>query len=193
VHLLLGARLENRAQVIHVIPAGDERHSAATPRAGTLVLGVGSMLCGDDSVGPCLIDMLAGRSLPPGARVQYAGLPGWALPNWLEGWRSVFLVDAVDMGLSAGCWRRFRPEEVKLWLQDGNLSLHQPDLASGLALAEALDLLPEQLYLYGVQPAQTDPGAPLSPQVSACLPGLADQIILDLGKIQYDTKANPHC
>ena len=176
-----------------MIPEGTERHSADLRPAGTLVLGVGSSLCGDDSVGPCIIDMLAERSLPPGAQVEYAGLPGWALPTWLEGWRSVFLVDAVDMGLAAGNWRRFRPEDVKLWLQDETLSLHQPDLACGLALAQALDLLPEQLYIYGVQPAQTNPGAPLSPQVSACLPGLADQIILDLGKIKHDTKANPHC
>ena len=63
------------------------------------------------------------------------------------------------MGLEPGSWRRFRPEEVKLWLQDGDLSLHQPDLACGLALAQALDLLPEHLVLYGVQPAQTEPGA----------------------------------
>jgi hydrogenase maturation protease len=139
-----------------------------------------------------MVEMLAKRSLPPGVRLQDAGLPGWGLPSWLEGWSTVFLVDALDMGLEAGCWRRFRPEQVKLWLQDESLSLHQPDLACGLALAEALDLLPENLVLYGVQPAQTDLGMPLSPQVSACLPVLADQIIIDLGKTKHDSKAHPH-
>ena len=179
--------------MISVIPEGSNSHSADLRQADTLILGVGSSLCGDDSVGPCIIDMLAERGLPPGVQARDAGLPGWGLPNWLEGWRLVYLVDAVDMGLAAGCWRRFCPEDVKLWLQEETLSLHQPDLACGLALAQALDLLPDQMYIYGVQPAQTEPGAPLSPQVSACLPGLADQIILDLGKIKHDTKANPHC
>lgn len=179
--------------MISVITEGIERHSEDLRPGDTLILGVGNTLCGDDSVGPRLVEILAERALPPGVLVQDAGLPGWGLPTWLEGWRSVFLVDAVDMGLAAGCWRRFQLEEVKLWMQDENLSLHQPDLACGLALAQALNLLPERLYLYGIQPAQTEPGTPLSPQVSACLPGLADQIILDLGKTKHDSKANPHC
>jgi hydrogenase maturation protease len=155
-------------------------------QADRLILGVGNSLCGDDSVGPRLIEMLSERTLPPDVELQDAGLPGWGLPTWLEGRRTVFLVDAVEMGLGVGSWRRFCPEEVKLWLQDDSLSLHQPDLACGLALAEALNLLPENLYIYGIQPAQTDLGAPLSSQVRACLPALADQIILDLGKTEYD-------
>jgi hydrogenase maturation protease len=157
-------------------------HSDDLHKSGTLILGVGNPFCGDDGVGSCLIDMLSKRNLPAGTRVEYIGLPGWDLPSWLEGWNSVFLVDAVDIGLPVGCWRRFRPEEVKLWLQDEYLSLHQPDLACGLVLAEALGLLPEQLYIYGVQPARTSPGTSLSAKVSACLPGLADQIIIDLGR-----------
>jgi hydrogenase maturation protease len=158
---------------------GSAGASASLHQGETLILGVGNPLYGDDGAGPRLVEMLAERNLPPNVQVQDAGLPGWGLPSWLEGWKTVFLVDAVDMGLEAGSWRRFRPEEVKLWLQDGELSLHQPDLACGLALAQALDLLPEQLVLYGVQPGQTDPGAPLSQQVSASLRGLADQIIFD--------------
>lgn len=162
--------------------AGYDRNGGLPTEQETLILGIGNPLCGDDSAGLRVVELLAERDLPPSVQVQDAGLPGWGLPCWLEGWRSVILVDAVEMGMQAGCWRRFRPEEVKLWLQDGSLSLHQPDLACGLALAQALELLPERLYIYGVQPAQISPGAPLSPEVEACLPGLADQIILDLGK-----------
>lgn len=154
--------------------------SAQHPAARTLILGVGNPLCGDDGVGARLVETLAGRPLPPDVQVLDAGTPGWALPAWLEGWQTVLLVDAVDLGLAPGRWRRFLPEEVKLWMQDENLSLHQPDLACGLALAEALGLLPERLVVYGVQPAQTEPGTPLSPQVQACLPALADQIIYDV-------------
>ena len=180
MHLMFGARLESRAQVNCVSMERSAHAGKALHRGETLILGVGNPLYGDDGAGPRLVEMLSERALPPNVYAQDAGLPGWGLPSWLEGWETVFLVDAVDMGLEAGSWRRFRPEEVKLWLQDGNLSLHQPDLACGLALAQALDFLPEHLYFYGVQPAQTEPGAPLSRQVSACLRGLADQIIRDV-------------
>jgi len=160
----------------------------------TLVLGVGNPLCGDDGVGSYAIEMLveallptgcsqsADRNLPPGIQVQDAGLPGWGLPSWLEGWNSVFLVDAVEMGQEPGSWRKFYPEDVQYGLDDETLSLHQPDLACGLALAQALNMLPEHLVIYGIQPADTSPGAPLSPRVSACLPELIEQILYDLGQ-----------
>jgi hydrogenase maturation protease len=147
---------------------------------------VGNPLCGDDGIGPRVVKMLAECDLPPAVEVRDAGLPGWGLPSWLEGWTNVVLVDAVNMGAEPGCWRRFCPEDVQLGLQDENFSLHQPDLACGLALAQALDRLPQNLVVYGMQPAATDPGKPLSPQVIACLPGLVDQIIQDLGKITHE-------
>ena len=152
----------------------------------TLVLGVGNPLCGDDGVGARIVELLgqpasiSGRTLPPGICVQDAGLPGWGLPSWLEGWSRVFLVDAVDMGLEPGAWRRFCQEEVKYNLEDEAFSLHQPDLACGLALAQALKLLPEELVIYGVQPADTTPGAPLSPLVNASLPQLVEKILDDI-------------
>jgi len=166
-----------------------EKARLGDSQAETLVLGVGNTLCGDDGVGPRLVEMLAeamhsaGHSLPQGIQVQNAGLPGWGLPSWLEGWKAVFLVDAVDMGREPGSWRKFGLEDVQYELQDETLSLHQPDLACGLALAQALDLLPERLVIYGVQPADTRPGSPLSPQVSACLPELVEQIMEDLGQM----------
>lgn len=152
----------------------------------TLVLGVGNPLCGDDGVGARVIELLgqpasiSGRTLPPGTCLQDAGLPGWGLPSWFEGWSRVFLVDAVDMGLEPGMWRRFCPEEVKYSLADETFSLHQPDLACGLALAQALNLLPEELVIYGVQPADTTPGGPLSPQVNASLPQLVENLINEI-------------
>lgn len=155
----------------------------------TLVLGVGNPLCGDDGVGARIVEMLgepaslSGRALPPGTCVQDAGLPGWGLPSWLEGWTRVFVVDAVEMGLPPGAWRRFCPGDVQYILTDTTFSLHQPDLACGLALAEALHMLPEELVIYGVQPADTTPGASLSPQVSASLPQLVENLLNDLSLV----------
>jgi hydrogenase maturation protease len=141
-----------------------------------LVLGIGNPGFGDDGAGILALKMLAQHALPPFVRLEEAGLPGLGLPNWLEGWSTVILVDAVDMDATPGSWKRFQLPDVQLWLEGGALSLHQPDLASGLALAQALDLLPQNLWLYGIQPAEMCIGESLSPSVAAGLPGMVDSL-----------------
>jgi hydrogenase maturation protease len=150
----------------------------------TLVLGIGNPLMGDDGVGNRIIELLAEKALPPNVKIEDAGLPGWGLPAWLEGWPSVILVDAVQMGCLPGSWKRFRPEEVQVELENNALSLHQPDLACGLALAQALELLPKNLVLYGVEPADVNPGQVLSSAVRHSLPDVVASILNDLEKIK---------
>jgi hydrogenase maturation protease len=149
-------------------------------RDDVLILGIGNPLMGDDGVGIRTAEIIAEKNLPEGVTVQEAGLPGWGLPSWLEGRSSVILVDAVQMGAAPGEWKRFHPKDLRVVLEDGSLSLHEPGLAAGLALTEALNMLPENLTLYGVQPAQTNTGDGLSAEVSACLPNLVQAILDDL-------------
>jgi len=149
-----------------------------------LVLGIGNPLMGDDGVGNQVIELLAEKDLPPNVKIEDAGLPGWGLPAWFEGWSNVILVDAVQMGKSPGSWRRFQTEEVQFVLENDALSLHQPDLACGLALAQALELLPENLILYGVEPAVVNPGEALSPAVRHSLSDVVASILNDLEKIK---------
>ena len=79
-----------------------------------LILGIGNPLCGDDGAGARAADLLADRCLPDGVHVQFAGTPGWGLSAWMEGWPSVILVDAVEMGASPGEWRRFQLKGTQL-------------------------------------------------------------------------------
>lgn len=173
-------------------------------REDTLVLGIGNPLCGDDGAGIQVVQMLKQRELPPGVRVMEGGLPGWGLPTWLEGWQAVILVDAVEMGKPPGSWRLFQlrsthqqeeedPEPVFFKQQSESISLHQPDLANGLALADALNLLPQTLYLYGIQPGNIEVGNPLSPEVCKSIPVLVEKIIEDLGKGIYEPETNFNC
>lgn len=109
--------------------------------------------------------------------MRQAGMPGWELPIWLEGWPRVILVDAVQMGLPPGTRRRFSPDEVRLIATSDILSSHEPDLATGLALAQALDLLPEELLIFGVEPESCEPGTPLSSNAEQALDGLIADIL----------------
>ncbi len=127
-----------------------------------LILGVGNPTMGDDGVGSRVVELLSQVRLPPNVQVKEAGTPGWGLASWLDGWSSVILVDAVDMGAEPGMWRRFCVEDIQMLTTEGAFSLHESDLASGLALADALEMLPEKLVIYGIQPENLEPGTHLS-------------------------------
>ena len=155
-----------------------------TRQGKTLILGVGNVLMGDDGAGIWVVEELRKHILPANVIVDEAGLPGLGLPAWLEGWSSVMIVDAIEMGLPAGTIRCFQPQEVRLLAQEGALSLHQPDLASGLALTQALGMLPEKIVFYGIQPSQTDPGQGLSKIVQDALPEITNRLLEDVRRLE---------
>jgi hydrogenase maturation protease len=143
----------------------------------TLILGVGNPLMGDDGAGIEAVRMLAEEKLHPNITVKDAATPGWTLVEWIKDWPSVVIVDAMQMGLKPGEWQCFDAGDVRFTSSEGAISLHDADLASGLALAEALDLLPPQLTFYGIEPETTEHGMKLSPAVSANLPDLVKNLL----------------
>jgi len=148
----------------------------------TLVIGIGNPLQGDDGVGVRVAEQLANESLPPGVQVQELGTPGWGLVNALEGWQRIILIDAVQMGAEPGAWRRLDGDQVSLINNPSSLSLHEPGLAESLALARALNLLPEELVLYAIEPGHIGPVEQLTPAVADALPALVKQILEDIWK-----------
>ena len=150
--------------------------------ARTLVIGIGNPLQSDDGVGVHAVNLLANESLPAGVQIEELGTPGWGLLAHMDGWQRVFVVDAVRMGQPPGTWRRFGLDEVCLVAGAGALSLHEPGLAESLELASTLGLLPDEVVLYGVEPAQVKPGEHLSPAVHRCIPDLVEHIVEELWK-----------
>jgi hydrogenase maturation protease len=150
------------------------------PIPGTLVMGVGNLLLGDDGVGIRAIQRLAERNLPANVSVVDAGTPGWGLPAWFEGQKKVIIVDAVRMGEPPGAWKRFNPEAVRLLASGDVFSLHEPGLANGLALAEALGNLPEEIVIYGIEPDQCDIAQELSPAIQQALDPLVEEIFAEI-------------
>jgi hydrogenase maturation protease len=105
------------------------------------------------------------------------GTDGLGLVPLIESYRRVILVDAVQMGLSAGTIRRFPWQEAHFVGHEQGLSLHQSDLTDALVLAEALHCLPQEVVIYGVQPHTVDWDRPLSTAVERALPALIDALI----------------
>jgi hydrogenase maturation protease len=119
----------------------------------TLVLSLGNPLRGDDGVGTAVLTLLSAYPIiPQGVVLQDGGTPGLETVLLLEGYEKVIIIDAADMGLAPGAWRRF--SSAKLAAQEANLTgtLHQAGLAEALELAEALNMLPDEVIIFGIQP-----------------------------------------
>jgi hydrogenase maturation protease len=108
------------------------------------------------------------------------GTLGLGLVALLEGCQRVIFVDAADMGQAPGQFVRFMPEEARLLGGDERITIHEAGLRDALLLAQALNVLPDQVVIFGVQPAKLDWDSTLSPEVEATLPSLIAAIQIEL-------------
>jgi hydrogenase maturation protease len=99
----------------------------------------------------------------------------------MQGRRRVIFCDAANMGQEPGHFARFTPDEVRLLSREQGISIHEAGLRDALVLAEALDALPQEIIIFGVQPANVDWESALSPQVEAVLPKLVAAILVEIG------------
>lgn len=159
-------------------------HEVSNPASEmcTLVIGIGNPLHSDDGLGVRAAQQLAAQDLPPGVKVEELGTPGWSLVNHLQGWQRVLLIDAVQMGERPGTWHRLDASQTHLITQEVSVSLHEPGLAESLALAQALNLMPDEVAIYGVEPAWTGAGMELSPEIQEAIPSVVENILQELWK-----------
>ena len=155
----------------------------------TLIIGLGNPLRGDDGVGVRAAQALAEQKLPPGVEVLDGGTQGLGIVNLLEGRQRVIFVDAADMGAAPGEFRRFTLDEAQLLGNDRHLSLHNANLRDALLLAQALDMLPAEVIIFGVQPASLEWKTSLSPAVEAALPKLLEAVSFQLSAVSFQQSA----
>lgn len=143
------------------------------------MIGCGSPEGGDDAVGLLVARALRAR-VGPEVEVFEAGSPLRVL-DLVEGADVVIVVDAVRTtggGCAPGTLVRAEadgsaalPAELR-----SSLSSHGLGLAEALGLAAALGPLPRVVF-HGVEAANVEAGAALSPEVQVALPALVDAVV----------------
>jgi hydrogenase maturation protease len=152
----------------------------------SLVLGLGNPFRGDDGVGTSVIAALKGQDQPPNVVVMDGGTPGLETVLIWQGYQRVIIVDAADMGMQPGSWKRFKLGEAVFPVGESAMqgTLHSAGLAEALALAEALEIMPPELVFYGVQPASTGWSADLTEAVNAAVPALCEAISAEIADVK---------
>jgi hydrogenase maturation protease len=146
----------------------------------TLVLGVGNLLLSDDGVGVHTIQRLQKMvQLPEEVQVVDGGTSGLDLLHYLEEVSHLIIVDAIEVDQPPGTLTRLAGDQVPAYLSL-KISPHEIGLPDMLFAAKLRDLYPEEVVIWGVQPATTEVGLDLSPPVAAQLDVLVEKILEEL-------------
>ncbi len=139
-----------------------------------LLIGVGNEFRGDDAVGLIAARMLA-KTGGAGTIIESAG--GASLLGEWKGAQSVIVIDAVCSGAPPGTlclWDAHRePLPARTFP-----TTHDLGLAEAVEISRVLGELPPEFVIFGIEAAQFEMGAPLSPEVEAALPRLTEEIRL---------------
>jgi hydrogenase maturation protease len=142
-----------------------------------LVIGVGRPDRGDDAAGPAIAERATGL-VPPGVTVAGRVEPAGLIDAW-AGAGLVVVADAVRSGQRPGTVHVLRACHGPMPVRTGADRTHGLGLAEVIELGRALQRLPPELVVVGVEAQQFGLGAPMSPQVRAGVE-LAAQTVAEL-------------
>lgn len=144
-----------------------------------LVIGIGTPDHADDAAGLLVAKRI--RMLTSRRTVMVRVLVGdqLALLDLWTGAREVYVIDAVRSGGPPGTVYRF-DGALPLTAPFANPSTHAFSLADVIELARAMGRLPPRLLGYGIEGAQWQLGAPVSPQVMNAVDEVAKRLCLEL-------------
>lgn len=138
------------------------------------VLGIGSPF-GDDQAGWRVVDILRECSaLKNHVILETHDRPGLGLIELIEGFETVFIIDAMQSGREVGVIDCV--DESALEALDGYFSTHRLGVVEALQLAKALSVLPKKVRVYGVEIGEVVLSDTLSSPIGLAVKELATQL-----------------
>lgn len=105
------------------------------PRIG--VLGIGSILMGDDGIGPFVAKILqACYEFPPNVVLHDLGIPGLPVTSFFADYDIIILIDAVSAKAQPGSIRLYRKDQIVRTSVPQRIRPHDPALVESLLFAE---------------------------------------------------------
>jgi hydrogenase maturation protease len=150
-----------------------------------LVLGIGNVLMGDDSIGVRVVDELERRyQIPEGVEVLDGGTSGFELLSHIRNRKSLIIIDALKNGMSPGTVMRVEGEDVPARFMN-RISPHQLGLSDVLAAAMVNGELPKQMVLFGIEPKRVELGLVLSDEVRENFEKLIETVKDELNRMGF--------
>jgi hydrogenase maturation protease len=147
----------------------------------TVIVGIGSLLRGDDAVGIRVAEAIEREALPPDVKVVTTTAAGLALLDLLTGFDRAFIVDAIQT-------RQGRPGDVyRLGLDDlpaplHSFTVHDVSLKSALDIGQKMGLpLPDEIIIFAIEVADVTPlREGCTPEVEGAVPKAVSLVLREL-------------
>jgi len=148
--------------------------------SGTVVIGVGNPLMGDDGLGLAVLAVLQTEwRFDPPVTLLDGGTWGMNLLPQMEDATRLLLLDAIKAGRAPGTPVELVDDAIPR-LFATKLSPHEIDLREVLALAELRGTLPAHVVALGAEPERVELGTELRPVVAAAVPHLVERAVAQL-------------
>ena len=145
----------------------------------TVVIGVGNTILSDEGVGVHAARLLeSDPRVPAGVTILDGGTLGLELVAYASDASRILILDAMNSGKAPGTLARMTGKD--LLATTAGRSVHQLGVADLIAALFLMSNGPQEIIVLGVQPANTDWGTSLSPEVEAALGPLVDASVAQL-------------
>jgi hydrogenase maturation protease len=147
--------------------------------------GIGSVLLGDDGVGPYVAGILdSGYRFDESVTVADLGTPGLDLVAHLSGIDAIILIDSVKNDAPAGTVTLYRKQDI---LRHGpapvRMDPHAPALSESLLIAELAGEGPKEILLIGITGEQYEVGAELSDAAQRAAAKAVEEVLHELERL----------
>lgn len=150
-----------------------------TSQPHTLVIGVGNAYRHDDAVGLIIAQHLKQQNVEGLSVLEESGSGAALIELWKEA-DSVILIDAAHSGVEPGTIHRLDARTQSLSSRIFRCSTHGLGIPEAIELARALNQLPGQCVVYGIEGRSFTIGVGLSPEVERAAEEVVVRVLLDL-------------
>lgn len=135
-----------------------------------VVVGLGNMLMSDEGIGIYIVNEFQKQAAKfPNAEFIDAGTGGMNVLHLIANRKKAVIIDCALMGHAPGTIQKFTPDDVKSVKQVSHFSLHDVDILRVLEISKQLEESPQEVILFGIEPAKVEMGQTLSAELFARL------------------------
>ena len=159
---------------MHLLLNALPRRQVRTLSEVRYLVGVGSHMAGDDAVGPRVVEHILVNRLDLDFEAVDLSTDALSLVAYLDAeTEAVLVVDAAHLGLAAGDYRIFAPEEAETQKELSGLTTHEGDVLRVLELARQAGLSIPPVAIMGIEPCDMESGMELSERLAERVPAYA--------------------